>query len=85
MKYVVEHKMPKSFAFRVTKKIDVPVTTPLVLNGTPKVCGSLDGKPIYGYRKTYVDLKTVVYAETEKDAITILYEEFGSDISIDIV
>lgn len=85
MKYGVEHKEPKSFVFRVTKKIDVPVTIPLVLNGTPKVCGLLDGKPIYGYRKTYAELKAVVYAETEKDAITKLFEEFGSDILIDVV
>lgn len=85
MKCEIEHRVPKSFVFRVTKKVDVPITIPLVLNGTPKVCGLLDGKPIYGYRKTYVDLKAVVYAETEKDAITILYEEFGSDISLDII
>ena len=85
MGYGVENKVPKSFVFQVTKKIDVPVTIPLVLNGTPKVSGLLDGKPIYGYRKTYVDLKAVVYAETEEDAITKLFEEFGCDILIDVL
>lgn len=71
--------VPNSFTFKVTKKIRIPVTVPFVLNGTPKVVGTYQGKPVYGYKTELVDETVVVYAEKLENAVAMLKDKFGTD------
>ena len=79
--------MPNSYQVRVMKVVKIPVTAPFVLNGTPKIVGSVvvngQEKPVYGYREEVVDTMVTVYAKEEKDIYPLLCEKFGTDIAVD--